>query len=155
MTNNDILDAVAALVEEQFPGEPVYRDYTPADFQRPSTLLELSGGKVYPNFGCGSVELRPRLTLTAFTAVDPYHQQDNRELDRRQLVLLGLLLPGYVRVKDRALHVLDEGELANGLDFAAVTATLSYTVSRGEFLALQSAPDMGALHIRQEVTTYG
>lgn len=155
ITNNDILDAIAALVEGAFPGEPLYRDFTPTDFQRPSNLLELSGGMFYPNFSCGTVELRPQVTLTTFVKVDPYHQQNTAELTRRQMLLVGLFLPGYVRVKDRAPHVLDEGKLANGLDFASVTIPISYTLSRDEFMELQQHPDMGALHIRQEVTTYG
>lgn len=155
ITNNDIADAVAALVAEKFPGEPVYRNYTPTGFQRPSNLVEISGGKIYPNFGCGTVELRPQITLTTFVEVDPYHQQDDQELTRRQMTLLGLFLPGYVKVKDRAPHVLDEGEMENGLDFAAVTVTLSYTLGRQEFMEIQQAPDMGTLHIRQEVTTHG
>ena len=155
ITNNDILDAIGLLVAKAFPGEPVYRDYTPAGFQRPSSLLELSGGKFYPNASCGSVELRPQVTLTTFAEVDPYHQQDDQELTRRQMILLGLFLPGYVKVKDRAPHVLDEGEMENGPDYAAVTVTLSYTLSRQEFMELQRMPDMGTLHIRQEVTTSG
>ena len=155
ITNNDIADAVAALVAEKFPGEPVYRDYAPTGFQRPSNLVEISGGKIYPNFGCGTVELRPQLTLTTFTNVDPYHQQDDQELTRRQMILLGLFLPGYVKVKDRAPHVLDEGEMENGLDYAAVTVTLSYMLGRQEFMEIRQPPDMGTLHIRQEVTTHG
>lgn len=155
ITNNDIADAIAALVEKAFPGELLYRDYTPSGFQRPSNLLEITGGKFYPNASCGSVELRPQFTLTTFTKVDSYHQQDDQELTRRQMILLGLFLPGYVKVKDRAPHVLDEGEMENGLDFAALTVTLSYTLSRQEFMELQQLPDMGTLHIRQEVTTSG
>ena len=155
ITTNDIADAVAALVKKAFPGEPVYRDYTPADFQRPSNLVEISGGKFYPNFGCGVVELRPKITLTTFVEVDPYHQQDDQELTRRQMTLLGLFLPGYVKVKDRAPHVLDEGEMENGLDFAAITVPLSYTLGRQEFMEIQQPPDMGTLHIKQEVTTHG
>lgn len=155
ITNNDIADAVAALVAEKFPGEPLYRDYTPTGFQRPSNLLEISGGKIYPNFSCGSVELRPEITLTTFAEVDPYHQQDADELTRRQMTLLGLFLPGYIRVGDRAPHVLDEGEMENGLDFAAITVTLSYILDRSEFMELQQAEDMAELHIRQEVTTHG
>lgn len=130
ITNNDIMDAIAELVENRFPGEPVYRGFTPVDFQRPSTLLELAGGKVYPNFGCGTVELRPKFTLTTFVPVDAYHQGDTAQLCRWQMALLELFLPGYIRVGDRAPHVLDEAELDNGLDYAAVTVTLSYTLSR-------------------------
>lgn len=155
ITNNDIAGAIAGLVEKAFPGEPVYRDYTPTGFQRPSNLVELSGGKFYPNFGCGQVELRPQFTLTTFVEVDPYHQQNDMELTRRQMKLLGLFLPGYVKVKDRAPHVLDEGEMENGLDFAALTVTLSYVLDRQEFMEIQQLPDMLELHLRQEVNTYG
>lgn len=155
ITNHNISDAIAALVEKTFPGEPVYRDYTPAGFQRPSNLVELTGGKFYPNFGCGSVEIRPRFTLTTFVEVDPYHQQDDSELTRRQMLLLGLFLPGYIKVRDRAPHVLDEGELDNGLDYASLTVTLSYTLDRQEFMEIQRLPEMGGLQIRQEVITYG
>lgn len=155
ITNNDILDAVAGLVAEKFPGEPVYRAYNPTDFKRPSTLLELSGGTFYPNFSCGAVELRPQLTLTCFAPVDPYYQQSGLELTRRQMVLMGLFLKGYIEVKDRAAHVLDEGKLENGLDYAAVTATLSYTLSREEFMELAQYEPVGHLHIRTEVTSHG
>lgn len=143
-------------MKKAFPGEPVYRGYTPTGFQRPSTLLEIAGGKFYPNAACGSVELRPRVQLTIFVETDSYHQpKEDQELTRRQMILLGLFLPGYVKVKDRAPHVLDEGELENGLDFASITATLSYTLDRSEFMELQRQSGMGALHIRQEVTTSG
>lgn len=155
ITNNDIADAIAALVQEKFPGEPLYRDYTPESFQRPSNLVELSGGKFYPNFGCGMVELCPKFTLTTFVKTDPYHQQDDQELTRRQMILVGLFLPGYIKVKDRSPHVLDEGELENGLDFAALTVTLSYILNRQEFMELQQLPDMAQLHLRQEVNTHG
>lgn len=155
ITNNDIADAIAALVEKAFPGEPVYRDYTPTGFQRPSNLVEISGGKFYPNFGCGQVDIQPQFTLTTFVEVDTYHQQNDMELGRRQMKLLGLFLPGYVKVKDRAPHVLDEGEMGNGLDFAALIVTLSYTLDRQEFMDLQQLPDMLELHLRQEVNTYG
>lgn len=155
ITNNDIADAIAALVEQAFPGEPVYRDFTPANFQRPSHLVELSGGRFFPNFGCGTVELRPQFTLTTFVKVDQYHQQDDMELTRRQMILLGLFLPGYIRVKDRAPKVLDGGELLNGLDYAGVTVPFSYTLSREDFMNLPQLPEMGKLQIRQEVQTYG
>lgn len=155
ITNNDIIDAIAELVQAAFPGEALYRNYKPTDYKRPSNLVVLSGGKVYPNFGCGTVELCPQVTLSTFPPSDAYQQCDTAELVRRQMTLLGLFLPGYIRVKDRAPHVLDEGEMENGLDFAAVTVTLSYTLDRSEFMEAQQLPDMGTLRIRQEVTTHG
>ena len=45
--------------------------------------------------------------------------------------------------------------MENGLDYAAVTITLSYTLDRQEFMEIQRLPEMGTLHIRQEVTTSG
>lgn len=156
ITNNDIADAIAALVEKAFPGEPVYRDYAPTGFQRPSNLVEITGGKFYPNASCGAVELRPRVTLTTFVEVDSYHQpKQGQDLTARQMRLMGLFFPGFIKVKDRAPHVLDEGEMENGLDYAAITVPLSYVLDRNEFMELQRAEDMGTLHIRQEVVTSG
>lgn len=155
ITNNDIADAIVALVEQAFPGEPVYRGYTPADYQRPSNLVEISDGKMFPHFSCGMVEIRPQFTLSTFVPTDPYHQCGTQELTRRQMTLMGLFLPGYIKVKDRAPHVLDEGEMGNGLDFASLTVTLSYHLSRQEFMEIQQLPEMLELHLRQEVNTYG
>lgn len=154
ITNNDIADAIAALVEEAFPGEPVYRNFVPADFKRPSTLIELADGKYFPNMACGIVEVRPVFALTTFVKVDPYHQQDTTELITRQMTLMGLFMPGYVRVKDRAPHVLDGGELYNDLTQAGITVSLSYTLDRQEFMEHQQAEAMLKLKLRTEVTTH-
>ena len=156
ITNNDIADAVEELVRQAFPGEPVYRSFAPKGFQRPSNLVEISGGTFLPNAGCGAVELRPWVTLTTFVELDSHHQpKDSGELVRRQMRLMALFLPGFLRVKDRAPHVLDEGGMENGLDYAAIAVPLSYVLDRREFMELQRAEDMGVLHIRQEVTTSG
>ena len=155
ITNNDIADAIETLVQERFPGEAVYRGFTPVNFSRPSNLLEQSGGKIFPNAGCGTVELRPQFTLTTFVEADAYHQGDAQELCRRQMALVGLFLPGCVRVKDRAVHVLDEGEMENGLDFASFTVTLAYTLDRREFMDLQQPSIMDELNLKQEADTYG
>ncbi len=155
ITNNDILDAAAALVEAEFPGEPVYRSYQPVAYKRPSTLLEVAGGEAFPNFSCGVVEIRPRLTLTTFGETDAYDHADTAELIRRQMRLLGLFLPGYIKVKNRAPRVLDGIEMDNGLDYAAITVPLSYTLNREEFMDLEQAETAGDIHIRTEVTTDG
>ena len=120
ITNNDIADAVAKLMEEAFPGEKLYRDFVPTGFERPSNLLQLLDGKAHPNFSCGMVEIRPRFMLSTFVPVDPYDHGDAMELTRRQMLLLGLFLPGYVRVKDRAPHVLDEILMESDLDAASI-----------------------------------
>lgn len=153
--NNDIADAIAALVEQAFPGEKLYRDFVPSGFERPSNLIQLLDGKAYPNFSCGTVDIRPRFLLSTFVTVDPYDHGDAMELTRRQMTLMGLFLPGYIKVKDRAPHVLDEMELENDLDAASLIVPFSYTLDRRDFMEIKQLPDMLELHLRQEVNTYG
>lgn len=149
VTPNDILDALEALVGEKFPGEPVYRDRTPSDFRRPSNLIVLEPYEGDANFGTGVVELRPVFTLTTFVEVDKYHHSHLAELHRRQMVLTGLFMPGYIRVADpadpkgkgRAPHVT-ELKLAGGYDYDTVTVTFSLTLSRADFMEAETAPMM-------------
>ena len=149
VTPNDILDTLEALVEEKFPGEPVYRERTPSGFQRPSTLIILEPFEGDANFGTGVVELRPVFTLTTFVEVDEYHHSHLRALHRRQMVLTGLFMPGYIRVKDpadpkgkgRAPKVTGL-KLAGGYDYDTVTVTFSLTLSRADFLEAETAPMM-------------
>lgn len=155
ITNNDIADAIAALIEKAFPGEPLYRGYAPHDYDAPSNLLQQVDWTAFPNFACGLVELRPSFTISTCTQTDAFDHADPQELTRRQMKLLGLFLPGYIKVKDRAPKVQDEIKLGNDLGEASVTVTLSYTLSRDEFMEIQQAQPMAHLHIRQEVTTHG
>ncbi len=155
VTINDIEDAIAERIEATFPGEILYRGYAPYDHKSPSNLLQQTDWKAFPNLGCNLIELRPSFTISTCVTPDAFDHGDPIELTRRQMVLLGLFLPGYIRVKDRAPKVLDEIKLENDLDQASVTVTLSYTLSREEFIELHRQPDMGTLHIRQEVTTHG
>ena len=158
----DILVALEALVGEKFPGEPVYRDRTPSDFRRPSNLIVLEPYEGDANFGTGVVELRPVFTLTTFVEVDKYHHSHLAELHRRQMVLTGLFMPGYIRVADpaapkgkgRAPKVTGM-KLAGGYDYDTVTVTFSLTLSRADFIEIEQRPTMETLHIREEVTTYG
>lgn len=155
ITNNDLADAIAALVEQAFPGEKLYRDFVPSGFERPSNLIQMLDGKAFPDFSCWSMDIRPRFMLSTFVPVDPYDHGDAMELVRRQMSLLGLFLPGYIKVKDRAPHVQSEILMENDLDAASIIVPFSYTLSREEFMEIQQYPEMGTIHIRQEVTTHG
>lgn len=149
VTPNDILDALEALVREKFPEEEVYRERVPSGFQRPSTLIILEPFEGDANFGTSVVELRPVFTLTTFVEVDEYHHSHLRALHQRQLVLAGMFMPGYIRVKDpddphgkgRAPHVT-ELKLAGGYDYDTVTVTFSLTLSRADFMEAETAPMM-------------
>ena len=150
----DIMDALAELIRDKFPGEEVYMDRAPVDFKRPSTLVELGQCKTDIHMGTQAVELRPVVLITTFVVVDEYHNSHLRELNRRQMVLTGLLLPGYLRVQDRAPKVAGL-ELEGGWDYATAKATFSYTLSRADFETIPQAPVMEDLHTRMEATTYG
>ena len=149
VTPNDILDALEALVREKFPEEEVYRERVPSGFQRPSTLIILEPFEGDANFGTGVVELRPVFTLTTFVEVDEYHHSHLRALHQRQMVLTGLFMPGYIRVKDpadpkgkgRAPKVTGL-KLAGGYDYDTVTVTFSLTLSRADFMEAETAPMM-------------
>lgn len=161
ITSNDILEQLKKLVQEKFPGEDVHLNLCPHGFTRPCTLIELDSCTGNAGFGCQTVELRPTVRLTTFVEVDEYHHSHLAELHLRQMLLLGLFLPGYVRVKDRAVKVgpgdrSDELiRLDGGWDYDTVTVPLVYTLDRSDFEEIPQLPEAGKLQIRQEVNTYG
>lgn len=135
----DILDRLKELVQEKFPGEPVYMDKVPDSFDRPSNLIALGKCSGNAEMAPGIVELTPVITLTTFATVDAYHNSHMRELNNRQMILTGILLPGYIKVKDRAPKVKGLA-LESGYDFASVTVTFSVTLDRDDFMELEQAP---------------
>ena len=72
----------------------------------------------------------------------------------RQMTLLGLFLPGFIKVGDRAPKV-ENIEMAGGYDYDTVTVTFGYTLNRQDFEAIAQRPTMEQLHLRTEVRTYG
>lgn len=159
LTPNDIMTNLERLVRKKFPEEDVYTNLCPSGFQRPSTLIQLSEWESLVAYGCGIVELRPTVTLTTFVVADDYHHSHLQTIHLRQMTLLGLFLPGYIRVGDRAVKVASGNGQENritmggGWDFGTVPFT--YTLDRGEFETIPQPPAMGELHVRQEVHTYG
>lgn len=154
VTPIDILDALKERIESLFPGESVYTDLVPNNFTRPCSQVILGDYKAEVAFGCSTVELRPTYALTTFVSTDAFHQCDQRVLNQRQMILLGMLLPGYIRVKDRAPKVVHI-KMTGDFDSNSVVVTFAYTLSREDFMNLPQLPEMGELQIRQEVQTYG
>lgn len=155
ITPNDIADVIQTLVEKAFPGEPVYRDLTPVDFKRPSTLIVYSEGICRPNFACNVIEMMPVFSLIGFVPVNAYHQSHLADLNLRQHRLLSLFLPGYLRVGDRAPKVGNEIKLDGGYDFTSLDVPIIYTLDRNEFMDLPQYDEAAHIHIRTEVTSYG
>lgn len=152
LTPNDIADRLQELAEKKFPGEQVYRELVPRDFKRPCNLIVLDNCGVDVGYGCNLVELQPTITITTFVETDEYHHSHMPVMHARQAMLAGLLLPGYVKVGDRAPKVT-EMVLDGGYDYDTVTVTFSYVVDRREFMDILQAPIMGQLHMNEEVST--
>lgn len=150
----DIGDKLEALIQGLFPGEKTYRELVETDFKRPSNLIVQDSCKGFVAYGCNNVELQPVFTLTTYVEVDQYHHSHLNALHERQMLILGLLIPGYIRVKDRAAKVIGV-ELGGGYDFDTVTVKFSYVLDRNDFIEIEQRPLMVTLHTNEEVTTHG
>lgn len=151
---NDIGDAIEERVKALFEGEEFYREMVPSDFSRPSSFLQLADIGTGVNFGTGIVEIRPLFELSTFVKVDEYYHSHLQEIDRRLFLLLGLFLPGFVKVGDRAPHV-KQLTAESGYDFGTVRARFEFTLDRGNFTELEEHQEMLNLHLREEITTNG
>lgn len=152
LTPNDIADRLQELASEKFPGEEIYRELVPRDFKRPCNLIGLDNCEVDVGYGSNLVELQPTIIMTTFVETDEYHHSHLAAMHARQATLAGLLLPGYIKVGDRAPKVI-KLVLAGGYDYDTVTATFSYALDRGEFMDILRLPMMGQLHLNEEMST--
>ncbi len=152
-TFNDIITAVKELFAKKYPQETLYTNWTPADFERPSFLIENLNSSV-SSFSAGTVKMQALCRITAFVEVDEYHNSQLEELNTRQYATLGLFAPGYLRVKDRALKVVKlEGGIAER-DYAEVTVTLEWTEDLQEFAHIEELPKAEHININMEVNNH-
>ena len=131
ITPTEITAAVAGAVETLFPGEPVYVDLTPRNFDRPSDLVELTGivvGAVSP----GGVELVYTYRITNFVEVDERHNSHLAALDLRAMLLVGVFAKGYLPVENRALK-LTKCATTHNFDYTETVVGLSLHYCRDEF----------------------
>ena len=164
ITPNDIMESMERMVRERFPEEEVYTNLQPANFKRPSTLIQMVRCRSRVGYGCQIIEMRPTFMLSTYVPVDPYHHGHVQTIHLRQMILLGMFLPGYIDVGDRKVKLaMDQaedwtelgGELGGDNDYGTVTVPMVYTLDRGEFENIPQPPMMEELHVRQEVVTYG
>lgn len=124
MKLGDILNGVEAAVTRQWPDAPVYRDYKPKDFQRPSFLLE--GGPITAKeMGGSQRQITAQVRLTCFTEVDAYGHSETAELLETVESLIELFQGGYISIGERNPHVIETtGDY--GFDYAEMTAKLEF-----------------------------
>ncbi len=139
---SDITAAIAAQVAKSFPGEKIYTDLAPRDFERPSNMVELAGIGMDPlSYGPGGVDFLFKYKISTFSKVDEVHASHLPVLDLRAMLVLGAFGSGFIRVKDRAPKVRSAEADTSFFDFALVTLTLALTMNRADF----TEPELYAL----------
>ena len=148
ITPEMMMDAVAAQIEGIFPGEKIYRNLAPMNFERPSNMIEQTSIKLDPlGQGGGSVGLLYQYKITTFCVVDEVHDSHLPTLDLRAISVLAAFAQGYVKVGDRAPKVTACTADTSYNDCAEVMLTLSLNVDRSEFCPEAIQPLMESLDV--------
>ena len=131
----DITAAIEAKIKEAFPGETVYTDLVPRDFERPCNMVELIGVGLDPlSWGQSGVDMLYQYRITTLSTVDEVHASHLPVLDLRAMLVLGAFAAGYIRVKDRAPKVRSIEADTSFFDCVPVTLTLALTLDRADFV---------------------
>lgn len=149
ITLNDIVSAVKGKLLGKYPGETVYTNVVPSRFDRPSFLVE-GLGLTLATESTGAVVLTARIHIVCLENVDDYHNSQTESLNIRQMAVMGLFAPLYLRVGDRALDVVKLEGGAVGQDWADVTVTLVWEEDLAEFEQIAQLPKMQTVAIRLE-----
>lgn len=100
MNQIDIVEAVAAKLAGLWPGRMIYRDFCPADFQRPSAYLYVRDAG-YEDAALGLVEWSVEAELELFAATDAYSAESTEVLRAEQASVLALFPGPSLAVGDR------------------------------------------------------
>lgn len=131
----DITAVIETKMKETFPGETVYTDLVPRDFQRPCNMVELIGVGLDPlTYGLSGVDMLYQYQITTLSTVDEVHASHLPVLDLRTMLVLGAFGSGYIRVKDRAPKVRSIEADTSFFDCVPVTLTLALTLDRADFV---------------------
>ncbi|MBE5056227.1 hypothetical protein INF37_09480 [Pseudoflavonifractor sp. DSM 107456] len=119
---------VKEIISAAFPGEPIFVDRLPKDFQRPSFALELQK-EAFADLNIALVQKTVTVLVTGFVAVNAYYDSSREELNRRQDRLMELFAGPSIRVDDR--HPTVTANKGTGApDFCEVQVTFSWSDTR-------------------------
>lgn len=153
MTAMDVCDAIAETLAAAWPERIIYRDFCPADFQRPSLFLYVTEPSM-TQAAIGLVEWTVEVTLELFCATDEYDISSTEELRRDQeLVLLAFAAPS-LQVGDRHVSLSAKGD-GMELGSAYVTFTASWYDQRPGYHDPDDMtdPDSAAIPVMEELHT--
>lgn len=151
ITPNEFGDAIETLLKEAFPGEEVYREFTPEDFSRPSSEVVCDGFSGDTGASADAMAVDVKMIVRTFVEVDAYHNSQLFALYRRAMTILGLFARGYIKVSDPDTGAFRAPKLAAatvppaGKDFAEVRLTFRLQLSKADFLPAEDLPVMEEL----------
>lgn len=154
ITPNEYGDAIEALLAEAFPGEKVYREIVPENFERPCNEIECVGFTAGAQISAGAIDTEVKMVVRTFVPVDEYHNSQFSGLYRRAMTILGLFARGYIKVSDpdtaarRAPKVTAAGVPVTGKDFAEVQLSFRLQLARADFAPAEVLPVMEELHMK-------
>lgn len=156
ITPNEYGDAIEALLNEAFPGEPVYREMVPEYFERPGNEVECAGFSANAQVSADAVGTEVKMTVRTFVEVDAYHNSQFSALYRRAMTILGLFAGGFIYVSDpdtgerRAPKVTAASVPPPGKDFAEARLTFHLQLAREDFAPAETPPVMEDLHMAMQ-----
>lgn len=128
MNTEQLMAEVQAVISAAFPGEPIFVDRLPKDFQRPSFALELQKEE-FTDLNISLILKMVTVLVTGFVEVNAYYDSSREELNRRQDRLMELFAGPSLRVSGR--HPTVSANKGKGApDFCEVQVTFSWSDTR-------------------------
>lgn len=125
MTGAEVLAGLKAMLEAAFPELRIYTDREESGFQRPAALVQV--GRVSPTrLTAAHIQVDLEATVTAFVAVDPYHNSASQELQTLLDRLFAQFEGPAVQIGDRWAEITAAAG-DSGLDYAELKLKLRWT----------------------------
>lgn len=128
LKTKEIREELREDLKQLFPDSTVLENLVPHSFQRPAFLL-VCEKRTMDSINAALVDLKLEVSVTLFVEADPYHQSHVEALEERVDRLVLTLTQGCLRVKDRALDILQVRSVC-GFDSADVRFTLQWSERR-------------------------
>lgn len=104
MTYQDLTEAISTRIAGLWPERMLYRDFCPADFQRPSGFLYVTRAE-YADANLFLVQWTYEAELELYAATDSYSVESTEALRADQLAVLALFGGPGLQVGDRTVLV--------------------------------------------------
>lgn len=139
MTYQDLTEAIAAEIAGIWPERMLYRDFCPADFQRPSGFLYVTRAE-FADASLALVRWTYEAELALYAATDSWAVESTEALRADQLAVLTRFAGPGIQVGDRYV-ILHAGAEAPGPGVAYVRFTAEWMDARTGYGDEDTAPE--------------